>query len=88
LNLRLAIDSRHTLLRGGRTLKERAEAADGSRVDGLPQPDFSESLADLELLVFGGTLEDESLVQRFLAADEAFTAHIVALLVREPVLLH
>jgi hypothetical protein len=57
-------------------------------VDGLPQPDFSESLADLELLVFGGTLEDESLVRRFLAADEAFTAHVVARLVREPVVLH
>jgi hypothetical protein len=57
-------------------------------VDERLQPDFSEALADLELLVFGSTLEDEGLVRRFLAADAGFNAHVVARLVREPVLLH
>jgi hypothetical protein len=57
-------------------------------VDGPLQPDYSESLADLELLVFGSTLEDESLVERFLAADTAFSAHVLARLAREPVILH
>jgi hypothetical protein len=57
-------------------------------VDEQVQTDLAESLADLEVLVFGGTLEDESLVQKFLAADEGFTAHLVALLAREPVILH
>ena len=47
-----------------------------------------ESLAELELLVFGRTSDDESLVQRFLAADGTFTAHLVARLAREPVILH
>jgi hypothetical protein len=57
-------------------------------VSGQIQPDFSEVLADLELLFFGGTSDDGSLVVRFLAADTAFNAHVVARLIREPVVLH
>jgi hypothetical protein len=51
-------------------------------------PELSDSLADLELLVFGCTSDDDSLVQKFLAADAAFTAYVVARLAREPVILH
>jgi hypothetical protein len=58
------------------------------RVDAQPQIDLTETLADLELLVFGGTVEDDSLLQKFLAADAGFTAHVVARLAREPVVLH
>jgi hypothetical protein len=50
--------------------------------------ELADSLADLELLVFGSRSNDESLVQKFLAADAAFTAHLVARLAREPVVLH
>ena len=49
---------------------------------------LAESLADLELLVFGNTNDDDSLVEKFLAADATFTAHLVARLAREPVVLH
>jgi hypothetical protein len=57
-------------------------------VDAPPQPDLTESLAELELLVFGGTLADETLVQKFLAADAGFNAHLVARLAAEPLILH
>jgi hypothetical protein len=57
-------------------------------VDAVTHTELAESLADLEVLVFGGTVEDEGLVQKFLAADESFTAHLVARLAREPILLH
>jgi hypothetical protein len=57
-------------------------------VDAHPQIDVTEALAELELLVFGGTLEDETLAQKFLAADAGFNAHLVARLARESVLLH
>jgi hypothetical protein len=57
-------------------------------VDTEPQIDATEALADLEVLVFGSTLEDESLAQKFLAADVDFNAHLVARLAREPIILH
>lgn len=57
-------------------------------MDAQPQFDFAEALADLELIVFGSTLEDERLLQKFLAADAGFNAHVVARLAREPVVLH
>ncbi len=57
-------------------------------MDAQAQADLAESLADLELLVFGSTTDDDSLVQKFLAADATFTAHVVARLAREPVVLH
>jgi hypothetical protein len=57
-------------------------------VDAPPPPDLTESLAELELLVFGGTLADETLVQKFLAADAGFNAHLVARLAAEPLILH
>jgi hypothetical protein len=57
-------------------------------VGAQPQLDPAEALADLELLVFGSTLEDDGLLQKFLAADPAFNAHLVARLAREPVVLH
>jgi hypothetical protein len=57
-------------------------------VDVPIQPELAESLADLELLVFGSTSDDDSLAQKFLAADATFTAHVVARLAREPVVLH
>jgi hypothetical protein len=57
-------------------------------VDAQAQIDFAEALADLELVVFGSTLEDKSLVRKFLAADADFNAHLVARLAREPVVLH
>lgn len=57
-------------------------------MDAQPQFDFAEALADLELIVFGSTLEDERLLQKFLAADAGFNAHVVATLAREPVVLH
>jgi hypothetical protein len=63
-------------------------AADAPRMDWRTQVDFAESLADLEVLVFGRTNEDDNLVQKFLAADEGFTAHLVARLACEPVVLH
>ena len=50
--------------------------------------DVTESLADLELLVFGSTLEDETLVQKFLAADAGFHAHLLARLAHERLMLH
>jgi hypothetical protein len=50
--------------------------------------DVTQSLADLELLVFGGTLEDETLLQKFLAADAGFHAHLLARLAHEPLTLH
>lgn len=52
------------------------------------QLDLAESLAELELLVFGTSCDDESLIRKFLSADEAFNAHVVARLAREPVVLH
>jgi hypothetical protein len=52
------------------------------------QNDVAEALAELELLVFGSSCDDDSLVQKFLNADAAFTAHVVARLAREPVVLH
>jgi hypothetical protein len=57
-------------------------------VDFEAQTDLAEALADLELLVFGSSCDDDSLVQKFLNADAAFTAHVVARLAREPVVLH
>jgi hypothetical protein len=57
-------------------------------VDVQIQREFAESLADLELLVFGSTKDDDSLGQKFLAADATFTAYVVARLAREPVVLH
>jgi hypothetical protein len=57
-------------------------------VEEQAQTDLTESLADLELLVFGSTSDDESLVQKFLAADAGFTAHVVARLARERITLH
>ena len=51
-------------------------------------PELAESLAELELLVFGSTSDDDSLAQKFLAADATFTAHVVARLARDPVVLH
>jgi hypothetical protein len=56
--------------------------------DALPYADLTESLAELELLVFGGTLEDETLVRKFLAADAGFHAHLLARLAHESVTLH
>jgi hypothetical protein len=47
-----------------------------------------EALADLELLFFGSTVDDDKLAQQFLAADAGFNAHLVARLAREPVTLH
>ena len=52
------------------------------------QTDLSDALAELELLVFGSSCEDEALLRKFLNADEAFTAHVVARLAREPLTLH
>jgi hypothetical protein len=69
-------------------LKPHEAAADPPRVDAPPQTDLTESLAELELLVFGSTLEDEILVQKFLAADAGFNAHLVARLAGEPPILH
>jgi hypothetical protein len=61
----------------------------GLRMDAPVDTLGPEALADLELLVFGGTKEDDdSLLRRFLAADPAFNAHLVARLAREPVVLH
>jgi hypothetical protein len=80
--------SRYTLLRRATRLKERAAAADGPLVDAQTQADLAESLADLELLVFGGTQDDDSLVRKFLAADATFTAHFVARLARDRIVLH
>jgi hypothetical protein len=57
-------------------------------VDAQTDHDLRESLAELELLVFGSTLEDETLAQKFLAADAGFNAHLVARLARESVVLH
>jgi hypothetical protein len=57
-------------------------------VDLEAQTDLAEALAELELLVFGSSGDDESLVRKFLSADEAFNAHLVARLAREPVVLH
>ena len=57
-------------------------------MDAQAQAYLAESLADLELLVFGNTNDDDSLVEKFLAADATFTAHLVARLAREPVVLH
>ena len=57
-------------------------------MDAPPHPDLTETLAELELLVFGGTLEDETLMQKFLAADAGFNAHLVARLAGEPLILH
>jgi hypothetical protein len=57
-------------------------------VDAEPQIDLSEALADLEVLVFGSTLEDETLAQKFLAADAGFNAHLLARLARKPNVLH
>jgi hypothetical protein len=57
-------------------------------VDTQPPIDLTEALADLEVLVFGSTLEDESLAQKFLAADDGFNAHLVARLARNPIVLH
>jgi hypothetical protein len=59
------------------------------RMDAPVETVGPEALADLELLVFGGTKDDDDeLVQRFLAADASFTAHLIARLAREPVVLH
>jgi len=85
---RLAIDSRYTLLRRAKRLKERAAAADAPLMDAQAQADLAESLAGLELLVFGGTQDDDSLVQKFLTADATFTAHFLARLASEPVVVH
>ena len=57
-------------------------------MDAQTQNEFAEALADLELLVFGNTSDDGSLVAKLLAADASFTAHVVARLAREPVILH
>jgi hypothetical protein len=76
----------YTLLRAA--LKAERRPVDAPRVDAQPDLNVRESLAELELLVFGTTLEDESLVQRFLAADASFTAHVIARLAREPIVLH
>jgi hypothetical protein len=58
-------------------------------VDAAADIAVAEALAELELLVFGATKEDDdSLAQRFLAADATFNAHVVARLAREPVVLH
>jgi len=57
-------------------------------VDFDAQTELAEALAELELLVFGSSLEDETLAQKFLAADAGFNAHLVARLAREPVVLH
>jgi hypothetical protein len=57
-------------------------------VEAQPQTELSEVLAELEVLVFGSTLEDETLAQKFLAADGDFNAHLVARLASEPIILH
>jgi len=57
-------------------------------MDAQAQADLAESLADLELLVFGGTQDDDSLVQKFLTANATFTAHFLARLASEPVVVH
>jgi len=57
-------------------------------VDAQPPIEPTEALAELELLVFGATVEDETLARKFLAADAGFNAHLVARLAREPIVLH
>jgi hypothetical protein len=57
-------------------------------MDAEAQSKVTETLAELELLVFGSSCDDEGLVRKFLSADEAFNAHVVARLAREPVTLH
>jgi hypothetical protein len=57
-------------------------------MDARTEFDFAESLAELELLVFGHTAEDDVLLRKFLAADASFTGHFVARLASEPVILH
>jgi hypothetical protein len=58
-------------------------------MDAYADTALTDSLADLELLVFGSTKhDDDTLVQRFLAADATFNSYVVARLAREPVVLH
>jgi hypothetical protein len=57
-------------------------------MDAHHERDLRQSLAELELLVFGSTLEDEALVTKFLAADAGFNAYVITRLVRKAVVLH
>ncbi len=57
-------------------------------MDDHGHPELTDTLAEFELLVFGRSDLDDVLGRKLVWAEEDFTAHLMARLARDPVVLH